>query len=858
MRKKKDTIPALAAWILARMIRDEDRLSILSDFSETYEELINEKGYLEACRWYWSQVLKSIPLFMINILYWRLVMIKNYLKIAFRNIKRHKGCSFINISGLGVGMACFILVYIYVSHEFSYDKFHSDADCIYRVETRVNFGSQEVSFSSSCDPLISTLREKYPEVASAVRISRSRRVLVEHNNVKFYESGFIYTEEDMLDIFNIQFLKGSPETAFDHLNSMIISEDMAAKYFRNDNPIGKSLNIDGNDFKITGIVQNPPANTHLQYNFITSMINSRISPEGMTNWANASALGYIKLKPDVIAKEFEEKIKFIAHEYEGEYFKKQGWTFTCSLQPLIGIHLRSVNIQFLYILSTIGFLVLILACLNFISLSTSVASNRAKEVGIRKTVGAHPMQLVKQFIGESLLISIFASILSILLVIMTMPFFSSLTGRELRSIDLFHLNNIIFLISLILLTGILSGFYPALFLSKLKPVLTFNNRLFTGKRKSFLRKAFIVCQFTVSIILIIGTISVYTQIDFMKNQYLGFEKEQKVIFSADFNNNYKAIKNEFLKHPNIIGATACYAPPGRGYNNRTTRVVGKEEENWAMNWISFDHDFIPEYKIQMAAGRPFSENIITDAGESCIINEAALKTFGWKSPEEAIGKILERGSRKPENRRTIIGVVKDFHYTGLQDPIEPLVMLNDPQRFYSISLTIKTENVGETLSFIDKKWHELHLGDIYNYAFLDESFNRYYRSEERIGRIFITFTSLAVFLSCLGLFGLVYFISKQRTKEIGIRKILGASVSGITGLLSRDLARCVLLANIIAWPMAYYFINKWLQNFAYRTDLSVWIFLLSGLAAFCIALLTVSYQTIKAATANPVDSLRYE
>jgi putative ABC transport system permease protein len=784
------------------------------------------------------------------------IMFKNYLKIAFRNIKRHKSFSFITISGLGVGMACFILIYIYVSHEFSYDKFHKDADCIYRVETRVNYGSQELSFRSSCDPLISTLREKYPEVASAVRIS-SRRVLVDHNNSKFSESGFIYAEKDIFNIFSIQFLKGNPETAFNQLNSMIISKDMAAKYFGDDNPIGKSLNINENDFKITGIVQNPPANTHLQYSFITSMINSR-RPEEMTNWANVSTLGYIKVKPNVIAKDFEEKIKFIAHEYVGEYFKEQGWTYTCFLQPLVAIHLQSVNIRFLYILSTIGFLILILACLNFISLSTARASNRSKEVGIRKTIGAHKMQLVKQFIGESLMISIFAFILSILLVIITMPFFNSLTDRELRSIDLLHLNSIIFLILLILLIGLTSGVYPALFLSKLKPVLTINNRLFTGKKKSFLRKAFIVCQFTVSIILIIGTIAVYTQIDFMKNRYLGFEKEQKVVFSANFNNNHGAIKNEFLKHHNIIGATACYAPPGRGYNNRTTRVVGKDEENWAMNWISFDHDFIPEYKIQMAAGRPFRENMSTDAGESCIINEAAVKTFGWISPEEAIGKILERGPRKPENRRTIIGVVKDFHYKGLQDPIEPLVMLNDPQRFYSISLTIKTEKVSETLSFIEKTWHELHLGDIYNYAFLDESFNRYYRSEERIGRIFTTFACLAIFLSCLGLFGLVYFTVKQRTKEIGIRKIMGASVPGVAGLLSIDFAKCVLFANIIAWPIAYYSMNKWLQNFAYRVNLSVWIFILSGLAALVIALLTVSYQSIKAALANPVESLRYE
>jgi len=857
MRRKKERPAALAVWILSKITRCEERSSIVSDFSEIYEELAIEEGVPKARRWYWTQVMRSIPMFVINHLYWNVEMIKNYLKIALRNIKRQKGFSLITISGLGVGMACFILIYMYVSHEFSYDKFHNDAECIYRVETRVDFGSQEVSFAGSCDPLISTLRENYPEVESAVRIN-SRRVLVDHDNSKFYESGFIYTEKEIFDIFDIPFLQGNPEKAFSHLNSMIISKDMAAKYFGYDNPIGKSLNVVGNDFEITGIVQNPPSNTHLTYGFITSMINSRRPPEEMTNWANVNALGYIKLKSNVKAEDFEEKIKFIAHEYAGEYLKERGWTYTSFLQPLVSIHLQSVNIQFLYILLTIGFLILILACLNFISLSTARASDRAKEVGLRKTVGAHKMQLIRQFIGESLVVSVLAFILSVLLVIITMPFFKSLTDKELRAMDLLYLDNVILLVFLIFLIGIASGAYPALFLSKLEPALTIKNRLFKGKRKSFLRKAFIVCQFTVSIILIIGTISVYTQVDFMKNQYLGFEKEQKVVFRADFNNNHEAIKNEFLKHHHISGATACLAPPGGRYSNRTTRVVGKEEENWAMNFISFDHDFIPQFKIQMAAGRPFSKNMSIDAGKSCIINEEAVKTFGWSSPEEAIGKILERGPRKPENRRTIIGVVKDFHYTGLQNAIEPLVMLNEPQSFYSISLTITTENVNETLSFIERKWQELHLGDIYSYSFLDESFNRYYRSEERIGRILTTFSCLAIFLSCLGLFGLVYFTAKQCTKEIGIRKILGASIPSILSLLSKDFLKWIVLANLIAWPVAYFAINKWLQNFALRIDLRVWMFAVSGFATLVIALFTLSYQTIKAATANPVDSLRYE
>ena len=855
-RTNEPRLPRFCKWLIQRIFKDEEEAQ-LGDFMEIYSSIAEEKGKLRAGLRFWGYLSRSIPKYIRDSLGMGGTMFKNYLKIALRNIKKQKGFSLITVSGLGVGMACFILIYMYVSHEFSYDRYHDGADRIYRVGTRVDFGSQEVSFESSSDPLIPVLRERYPEVESGVRIS-SRRVLIGHDQSQFYESDFIYTEKEIFDIFDIPLLQGNHETAFSRLHSMIISKDMAAKYFGHNNSMGQSLNVDGNDFEITGIVQNPPSNTHFPYSFITSIKNSRTPPEEMTNWANVSALGYIKLKPDVNADDFEEKIRLIGHEYAGEYFKERGWTYVSFLRPLVSIHLQSVNVEFLYVLLTIGSLILILACLNFISLSTAGASNRAKEVGLRKTVGAYKRQLIRQFIGESLVISVIAFFLSFMLVIIVLPFFNSLTGGELKAVDLFSLNNIIFLVFLILFVGMASGAYPAFFLSRFEPALTLKNQLFTGKRKSFLRKAFIVCQFTVSVILIIGTIAVYTQIDFMKNRYLGFDKEQKLFFRAHFDSNHEAIKNEFLKHHNIVGATACSAPPGGGYSNRTTRFVGREDENWPMNDMNFDHDFIPEFKMQMSAGRSFSDDMSTDVGKSCIINEAAVRHFGWISPEEAVGKVLERGPREPENRRNIIGVVKDFHYTGLQRAIEPLVMLNEPQNFHSISLTIRTENLSETLSFIEEKWKELHLGNIFNYSFLDERFDRYYRSEEITGKMLTVFAGLAIFLSCLGLFGLVCFTVKQRTKEIGVRKVLGASAAGILSLLSKEFLKWILISNIIAWPAAYFVVNKWLENFAVRIDMGLWMFAAAGFAVLVIALFTLSFQTIKAAAADPVDSLRYE
>ncbi len=861
--------PNLALRLLELTADDSYNHSVSGDCEEMYADILIEHGRIKAFIWMWKQVLRSTPLFIFNSFVWSIIMISNYLKICMRNFRKNKGYSFINISGLAIGMACCTLIFLYVNHELGYDKYHADADRLYRIVMNIKMGVSDFGIINTSGPLVPTLREKYPEVETAARISTGFRVLVDRDNSLFYENRFFYAEKDIFDILRINFIKGNPETAITRKNTMVITVDMADKYFKNEDPLGKIININRTDFEITGIIQNPPENTHLKYNIIASIHNHFQKPEDMIYWQDTYTPAYIKLKPGVNAEEFREKIRQIAHNYKGDYFKKRGWTYTCLLQKVKDIHLYSRqsdeleppgSILYIYSLSIIGFFILIIAYLNFINLSTARAAYRAKEIGIRKVAGAQKSQLIYQFIGESLTISAIAFIFSLLLFVIALPYFNSLVDRNFTISILFRPFILFSILFFIIFSGITAGIYPALSLSRFSPAAIISNRFSAGKSKSTLRSVFVICQFVISIILITGTIVVFSQINFMKNQHLGFDKEQKIVFSARINNNHELIKNEFMKHQGITGATASDGIPGRILNTITTRLIGGEKKEIIMPHLFCDFNFLDEYKIEMAAGIKFTKNIISDIGKAYIINETAARSFGWKNPEDALGKILESGGRGPEHRRKIIGVVKDFHFSGLQNEIGPLVMIQGHPgfRFRIISLTVKATNLTETISFIENKWKELKLGNVFVYTFLDEDFDRFYRSEEKVSRIFTTFSCMAIFLSCIGLLSLSSFIAAQRTKEVGIRKVLGASVPGVFFLLVKEFIKWVVLAAFIASPIAWYLMNQWLLNFAYCINPGFSVFLLSGLSLLLTALVTVAFQTIKAATANPVKALKFE
>ncbi|MCP4724920.1 MAG: FtsX-like permease family protein [bacterium] len=866
--KNKHELPGFVLRLFKRLSDSSFHDNVLGDIEEIFRERLLKDGRLSVGLWLLKQMLRSAPVFISDTIYRRTLMLKNYLKIAFRNIMKYKSYSIINISGLAIGIACCILIFIYVNHELSYDKFHPDNDRIYRVSSHVKLGLSDFSTTSAFDPIVPVLKEQYPEVEDASRLGQRFRIILEHNNENFYEDRLIYVEKNIRSILDFRMIEGTFDVIFENPNTIIISEYIAGKYFKDQPALGSNININNQNFIIGGIVKDPPRNTHLKFNFMLSMQNYFKSPEEMTNWANISTEAYLKLKPGVDGERFAEKIKYIAHEYRGEYFDKKGWTYTTILMHVKDIHLRSTfndeleakgNIVYVWSISIIGVLILVIACLNFINLTIARASSRTKEVGMRKVAGAQRRQLICQFIGESFLMSILASGLSLAAAFISLPYFSSLVDRTFTINDMLNPSTVFGLALLVVVIGLGAGSYPAFFLSKFKPLSIIAGTYRFGKSGSFSSKrAIVVFQFSMSIILIICTMVVFRQIDFMKNQYLGFNKDQKIAIPVRYNNNYESIKNEFLNISGITGVSASAGTLGRTAGSRTTRLPGEDADEYIMNYLYFDFDFIPVYKIEIAAGRSFNKDLITDRDKAFIINEAASRMLGFSTPEDAVGKYLEFGDRSQHRQKEIIGVTKDFHYSGLQDEIAPLVMGFGPQRFGFLNLSVNTLNLSGTISSIREKWMEHELGNIFLYRFIDEYFDRFYDSEERIGRIFTTFASLAIFLSCLGLFSLSAFVAEQRTKEIGIRKTLGATVSGLITLLSGDFIKWVLLANLIAIPLSYVFMDKWLQDFAYRIGIGLDIFLISFLIIITISVFTISLQTIKAALANPVDSLRYE
>ena len=847
---------------MAKIIRGEDRLSILSDFSEIYEELTSNQGFFRARKWYWTQVLRSIPMFVLTHYYWSMEMLKNYLKIALQNIKRHKGFTFINMVGLSISIACIILILLYMYHEISFDDYHEDADRIYRVA--MNLGENETARISG--PLAATLMSDYPEVKYAAGIFRMERPVVRHKDNKFYETRIVLANSDIFKIFNIPFLKGNSQTALDGPGKIVLTQQMSEKYFGDSDPLGESIQISGENYDITGIVANPRSNTHLKCDFIGSL-ESLKEPDTVMEWTWCGLYTYVKLSPNSDPLAFEEKIRNIADRYIKEYLIERGWTYNYFLQPLRKIHLFSHldaeyekpgNPTYIYLLSALGVFILLIACLNYVNLSTARAAKRAKEVSVRKIIGAQRLQLIRQFLGESILFSLLSTVMALFIVLSALPILNGLTQINFTMKSLFQTHLLIIVLGLAFFVGILAGLYPALLLSLFKPESILRNQACISHQNTRFRRILVTSQFCISIFLIIGTLAIYKQLFFMKNHPLGFDKSQKLIVPAKLGNNYETIKNEFLGHPSIIGTTASWSSPGQSPWFVSTRLLDQaDNKEQGMHYQFVDYDYVSEYRMKMVAGREFEKTISSDEGGTVILNETAARAFGW-TPMDAIGKRIQGMGREVQHNREVIGVIEDFHFQGLQKSIEPMVMMVYPRVFRTLTFNLKTDELAETLSFIERKWNELHLGEVFSYYFLDEDFNRYYLSEERVGRLFSVFAGLAIFLSCLGLFGLASFTAEQRTKEIGIRRALGASLSSVVALLTKEFIRLVAVANIIAWPIAYYSTNKWLQNFAYRIDLSIWIFILSGFTALMIALLTVSCQTIKAATANPVDSLRYE
>jgi len=786
-------------------------------------------------------------------------MFKNYLKIALRNIKGYKVYSFINIAGLTIGMAACILILLWVQDEMSYDRFHKNASHLYRVFAEFTYHNE--NWAVTPIPLAPAAKAEFPEIVDAVRY-RPASSLIEKDEKKFNERG-AFVDPTFLTTFSFTLTKGAAETALANPFSIVISEKMAEKYFGDENPLDKTLTVDNDQqFKIAGVLKEIPQNSHIRFDFLLPFEIFLKTDRDPENWQRFHLATYLQLNKEAPANDVEAKITGLLNKHNPEK------DINLHLQPLTQIHLYHLNgggnIQYVYIFSAIAVFILLIACINFMNLTTARSSTRIKEIGVRKVTGAVKADFVRQFMGESILLSFIAFIIAINIVYFVLPLFNQISGKLLRLDFTQNIYLNIGLLCLFIFTSILAGSYPTFYLTAFKPIAILKGSslpVINKDSSTSLRKILVVLQFSISILLIILTLVISQQLYFIQTKNLGFDREHVLYLpmKGTMSQNYEAIKNEMLRNKQILRVAAAsgmlvdyissydgFDWEGKTPDKRLSMVLG-----------SVDQDYIQTLNIEMAEGRSFSKQHPSDATSAYILNESAVKTMGIEAP---IGKRFAFEGRQGWREGTIIGVVKDFHFQSLHSQIEPFVMMVAPDRFNYLCLQIKADytDLAEILDFLENFWKKFAPGYPFEYYFLDEQFEAMYRSEHRTGKIFNYFTLLAIFISCLGLFGLASFTIERRTKEIGIRKVLGASVPGIVGLLSKEFIFLVAISNVIAWPLAYYGAKQWLQNFAYHVELSWLFFVIPGMLALLIAIVVVSFQSLKVAVKNPVESLRYE
>ncbi len=811
-------------------------------------------------------------------------MIKNYIRIAFRNLFKHRGFSLINIIGLTVGLTCCFLILLFVRDELSYDKYNINADRIYRVNLHGRISDSDFNLAVSCAPIGPTLKNEIPEVQNFTRLFKAGIPVIRYKDKVFSEDRFFWADSTFFEVFTLPFIKGNPQTALVKPNSVIITESMAKKYFGNDNPVGKLLNMDNRiDYMVTGVIEDIPRNSHFHFDFLGSLTSYQNIMQDQ-RWLSNNVFTYLLLDKgktyDMIKDKMENVIlKYVAPQVKLalgislEQLKKSGARYHYSLQPLTDIHLYShldneiepnSDIQYVYIFALIALGILLIACINFMNLATARSAMRAKEVGIRKTLGSKKSQLVWQFIFESVLMSTIAVILAAFLAELLLPFFNEITGKYIT----FGINASLTILPIFVLfsviVGFLAGSYPAFFLSAFDPVTVLKGNTLKGGKNSWLRSTLVISQFTVSIILIIGTFVVKEQLDYIQNKNLGFNKNQIVLVKKtdDIGRQIETFKKELLSNPSITSVTNCNTYPGGPSVGNSAYLAGGQsgDKSQLLMQMAADYGFVDTYQIPMKEGRYFSKEHPSDTLNTVVVNEATIKIFGIKNP---IGKKIIAVGNSPETSRafTIIGVTKDFNYESLHSKIRPLVIhLFVPGRGFGryTAVRVASGDIKNTLTYIRDKWHKLAGAQAFEYNFFDQEFAKLYESEQRTGKLFTSFSILAIIIATMGLFGLVAFITERRTKEIGIRKVMGASISEIVFLLSKEFSKWVLLANIIAWPVAYYLMNNWLKDFAYRANISLWLFPMAGILVLLVSLLTVSSLTFRAARANPANSLKYE
>ncbi len=807
-------------------------------------------------------------------------MLRNYLKIAFRNLWKNRTFSAINILGLSIGMAVCLLISLFVLDELSYDRFHAKADRIVRIDMDIKFGGSENSYAVSPAPTGAAFRNDYPFVENFARL-RETSAVVKKGQQNIAEHQVAFADSSLFSVFTLPMRYGNPAKALAQPNSVVITESIARKYYGTDNALGQTFIIEDNRaYKVTGVIEDLPKNSHIQRNIFLSMANLEDSKQDI--WVSSNYNTYLLLKEETDKRKLPAAFKETQKKYIQpaiaqalniktiEEFEKGGSHLRFAYTPLTDIHLHSnkvaelspnSNIQYVYIFSAVALFILFIACINFMNLSTARSAGRAKEVGIRKVLGSFRSSLIGQFLSESVLLSVLAFVIAIGICFIALPFFNELASKQmnLSPAD----NPLLFPLLLLfaVVVGLLAGSYPALFLSTFQPIQVLKGQLSGGMKSGRLRSVLVVFQFFASVFLIICTLVIYRQLNFIQNQQLGFDREHVLIVddAQALGSKMETFKNEVLQVAGVkSGTISSYLPVPSWRSNSSFFPEGQmSQENSVLmqNW-DVDVDYVKTLGMQIIKGRDFDKNMPTDSN-AIILNESAAKILGFQDP---IGKKIYTFEDMQTGKMisyTIIGVVKNFNYESLRENVGALSLILSKYN-KSVCFRLTGDNMSQTIARIENRWQGLANGQPFKYEFMDQAFDNMYRSEQRIGRIFISFAMLAIFIACLGLFGLASFTAEQRTKEIGIRKVLGASVSQIVTLLSKDFLSLILVAFVLAVPIAWYVMSQWLQDFAYRTEIAWWIFVGAGLLSLVIALLTISFQSIRAALTNPVKSLRSE
>ena len=783
-------------------------------------------------------------------------LVWSYIKIAFRKIKRHKAYSFINLAGLTVGMASCILILLWVWNELSFDCFHENADQLFRAVEHEQMSDGRILaypvFPTGFGP---AFKIDYPQVLEAVRFRRSRGRIVRFGDNSFYEDGFAFADPELFKIFTFPLLQGNVDTILSAPASIVLTEEMVQKYFKGKDPIGQVIQVDGkHEFQVTGVLKNIPHNSQIQFDFVVPFISLEKYGWKMDDWGSYGIHTYILLSKQIDYLKFNTQIEGFLKKYD------EGTIMTLSLQPFTKVHLYSTgirasgtdgDIRYVYIFSLIAFFILLIACINFMNLTTARSENRALEVGLRKVVGAKRGNLISQFFGESILLAFMALIFAVSLAQLLLPAFNSLTGKEMTFQITSQLTLILSLLGIAALTGVIAGSYPALFLSSFQPIKALKKKSLSGTGGGLFRKILVVFQFVLTICLIIGTVIINRQMHYIRNMNLGIEKDHILCLDlkGDLDEKFQVLKKEISRNTAVIAVTAASDAPAGNHRSMTLNEwEGRDTDaTYLMDLLSVDHDYLKVFGLDLVEGRFFKAEEKSEGELPIIVNETTIKAIGMKDP---IGKRIR-------NFR-IIGIVKDFHFDTLHNAIAPLGMIYTPDDYDILLVKVRPGNLTEILSTLKEIWRKVAPGHPFEYKFLDESIEKLYENDRKVGILINIATVLALFIACLGLFGIASFTVEQRRKEIGIRKVHGASTPSIFILISKQFFKWVIAANVIAWPVAYFVMREWLSGFAFRTSLNIMFFIFALAIALAITMITISYQVLKAALANPINSLRYE